>query len=741
MPTQFDNSFINGEPTDANHIQQIFQPIWDLETGKAHFRYATYASGAYSVDFTQASNSFGHFLSALDEGQPVVFKADVESSAGDFLSVSTEGSIESHPLFVGGEPVSAGDIQAEQIVLAVYNTASGGSRFDVIGIAREGGGGGGATSLDELSDVVVNAPQFGEVLQHNGAGNFINRSLAAAGIAASVHTHDAADIVSGIISIARGGTGAQTAAGARTALDVPSNADLTNGLAARQSLSEKGQADGYASLDSSGKVPLSQLPPIDSGATSLDELSDVAVSSPQSGEVLQHNGIGNFVNRSLAAAGIAASAHTHPISDVVNLQSSLDGKQATLTGTTDVPGLDSALAGKANAAHTHDAAEIVSGIIPIVRGGTGAATASGARDSLGAQAQSPVLDQMAALPYSKGDLIVYNGSAIVTLEPGSDGQLLRADSAQSSGLSWVTPGAGGGSSTLAESQVGFGSALNEVTGSSSFTYDDASSTLDVENIRCGSMGEGSITCPGAGSGTEQFGANTDVGNYLKGSAFGKSAKLTGDDATAVGSLAKANLRSTAVGAEALSTGEKSVAVGRKSKTSADEAVALGSRAEATQPGAIAMGFDALADELNAAVMGSMSQPICNLYLGSGRKGASPVASTIQATGGEGTNCDGADLKIAGGRSTGCGCGGSVVLATSPPGPNGSQVNPLQKRLEIDCEGKMAFFGVSPVARSYGWSVNQPQTRKSLDVDCATLNEVREVLGTLLRALKDLGLLG
>lgn len=45
------------------------------------------------------------------------------------------------------------------------------------------------------------------------------------------------------------------------------------------------------------------------------------------------------------------SAHTHPISDVVNLQTTLDGKSAV--------------------GHTHPTSDIVSGTLPVVRGGTG----------------------------------------------------------------------------------------------------------------------------------------------------------------------------------------------------------------------------------------------------------------------------------------------------------------------------------------------------------------------------------
>ena len=64
-------------------------------------------------------------------------------------------------------------------------------------------------------------------------------------------------------------------------------------------------------------MPAAQLPASGGGgATDLDGLTDVAITSPASGQTLRHNGT-QFVN---AATGI---------SDVTNLQTSLDAKQAT----------------------------------------------------------------------------------------------------------------------------------------------------------------------------------------------------------------------------------------------------------------------------------------------------------------------------------------------------------------------------------------------------------------------------
>lgn len=72
-------------------------------------------------------------------------------------------------------------------------------------------------NIDDLGDVVITAVATGEVLKWDGA-NWINNTLAEAGIAATGHVHSAADITTGLLAIARGGTGVGTAQAAFDAL-------------------------------------------------------------------------------------------------------------------------------------------------------------------------------------------------------------------------------------------------------------------------------------------------------------------------------------------------------------------------------------------------------------------------------------------------------------------------------------------------------------------------------------------
>jgi sporulation protein YlmC with PRC-barrel domain len=345
----------------------------------------------------------------------------------------------------------------------------------------------GVSELDDLDDVIITSPASGQVLRHNGT-HFVN---AAVGIADVTSLQDELDDKQDVLADVSDVPGLQTAlngkqdesekgqASGYASLDgtgkVPSAqlptvaiADVTDlqdqlddkqdilagvsdvpglqtALDSKQDESEKGQANGYAGLDATGKVPAAQLPAsATTGVSELDDLDDVIITSPASGQVLKHNGT-NFVN---AAVGFA---------EVTGLQDELDDKQDVLTGTTDVPGLDTALAGKANTSHTHSAADITSGTLTVARGGTGADNAGGARTNLGAQAQDDALDEISTLTMAKGDIFVHDGTEVSKLSPGSDGQLLSADSTQTTGLTWVSGSSGGAPTGTANKAAYFNS--------------------------------------------------------------------------------------------------------------------------------------------------------------------------------------------------------------------------------------------------------------------------------------------
>ncbi|MFV8257620.1 tail fiber domain-containing protein [Bdellovibrio bacteriovorus] len=67
----------------------------------------------------------------------------------------------------------------------------------------------------------------------------------------------------------------------------------------------------------------------------------------------------------------------------------------------------------------------VTGILPVVNGGTGASSVAGAMSAL-----SPLTN--------KGDILVHNGTNNVRLPAGSNGQVLTADTADTNGVKWIS---------------------------------------------------------------------------------------------------------------------------------------------------------------------------------------------------------------------------------------------------------------------------------------------------------------
>lgn len=131
------------------------------------------------------------------------------------------------------------------------------------------------------------------------------------------------------------------------------------------------------------------------GASYLDDLTDVTITAPASGEFIRYNGtvwvdatiqpgdlpsgldaikiadgsISNtefqYLNGVTSAIQTqlnskAATVHTHTISDVTNLQTTLDGKAASSHThvISDVTGLQTALDGKAATSHTHSISDV-----------------------------------------------------------------------------------------------------------------------------------------------------------------------------------------------------------------------------------------------------------------------------------------------------------------------------------------------------------------------------------------------
>lgn len=101
--------------------------------------------------------------------------------------------------------------------------------------------------------------------------------------------------------------------------------------------SDVGSANGVASLDGTGKVPSSQLPPGSSSSLSGD--SDVTIASPADGQVLTYDGIGSmWTNRAAPVTSVASKTGAVSLveGDIANLTTDLAAKLAASSNLSDL---------------------------------------------------------------------------------------------------------------------------------------------------------------------------------------------------------------------------------------------------------------------------------------------------------------------------------------------------------------------------------------------------------------------
>jgi hypothetical protein len=103
----------------------------------------------------------------------------------------------------------------------------------------------------------------------------------------------------------------------------------------------------------------------------LDELHDVKIDAPATGEVIQRTASNLWENKTLAEAGISAVGHTHSSADITSGTLDIARIPTGTTGTTVALGNHNHNGTYAAASHTHAAADTTSGIFNIARIPTG----------------------------------------------------------------------------------------------------------------------------------------------------------------------------------------------------------------------------------------------------------------------------------------------------------------------------------------------------------------------------------
>ena len=261
---------------------------------------------------------------------------------------------------------------------------------------------------------------------------------------------------------------------------------------------------------------------------------------------------------------------------------------------------------------------------------------------------------------------------------------------------------------------------------------------------------------------EAFGDGAVVGNTSC-LAIGNAASASGSECTAIGKgsiatgAAGGGTRALAVGASSVSTGNRATAVGYSANCNSPEGVVIGNAGAAGDATGniaiggssglstnsvgpwIAIGYAAVPSASNQCVIGGTSlATLFDMYFGKGVTHATPIPTAINAGGGSGTNIAGGALRLAGGKGTGNAAGGNVLIQTSTAGGSGTTLQTLATVAEFG-PATVGFYGVTPAARPAAYTPTNVTTDRAYDANATTLDEVADVLGTLIADLQSLGL--
>ena len=263
------------------------------------------------------------------------------------------------------------------------------------------------------------------------AGSFANAS----------HNHSAADINSGTLPVARGGTGITTNPSELVNLGSETAANVFQTSPRPGVTGTLPVAHGGTGITSNPSIQ------VNLESTGTDSVFKASPRPGVSGVLpLARGGTGQTNNPSMLTNLGTTNA------DTVFKASPRPGVTGTLpianggTGSTTASGARSNL-GAAAASHTHNASDINAGTLPVARGGTGADTAAGARTNLGAAAASHV---HSASDITSGTLAVARGGTgigstpSVLIDLGSGNAASIYASAPRPGVTGTLPVAHGG---------------------------------------------------------------------------------------------------------------------------------------------------------------------------------------------------------------------------------------------------------------------------------------------------------
>lgn len=420
-------------------------------------------------------------------------------------------------------------------------------------------------------------------------------------------------------------------------------------LATYQAAAAKGQADGYASLDSGGKLPAAQLPAI-AITEYLGEAAD------QAAMLLLDGQQGDWTVRTdTGTVWIITGDDPSDVGDWTELSYPTAPVQS--------------VAGKTGVV-TLAAGDIASGTFADARISESSVTQHEAALAI-TTAQITGLDSyLLATDIATGTITPVAGD--LTFTGGSEGDVLTQ---QSDGSFAPETPAGGASSplTLTSGEAAEIPLTIEAHASQSGNLTQWENAAGA--VRARVTASGLFSNSGGESNAEQFGnsiTNPNASGVLIGAGVNGWGSSTGFGAVAVGTGAEGR-------------GQYSVNIGFQANAfSNNYSVNVGYQARgAFGVGyGISLGAQSAHQAANQFVCGASSFPINTIYFGKGYSNATPTAYLIGGTNGSGTNIAGADLILAGGQGTGSGNGGDFKVQVALPGSSGSSLNSLADKFTV-----------------------------------------------------------
>lgn len=336
-------------------------------------------------------------------------------------------------------------------------------------------------------------------------------------------------------------------------------------------------------------------------------------------------------------------------------------------------------------------------VVAVKQGGTGATTAAGARANLAVVSRAG--DTMTGtLELQHATPLTLNSSGITA------SRLLQVDSLKNVVSSNALPSNTTGPFVLLEGDT--------MSGVLNVGADVKPQNVDL-NIDSGKYKINGNTIISVGTGANAnntmvgVSASPNITSGTKNTSIGRNAGsplTTQTDNVAIGynSMISVNnssaIQNTCIGSQSctqITSGQRNVIIGAEAGSiggpqTGNGNVLIGRDSRHTAVGgssnSIGIGNGVRVTAANQAVFGSDTSSTQNVYFGSGVASTSPIAYTINGTGGSGSNVAGGNVRIAGGQGTGSAAGGSVIIQISTAGSSGSSANALHDNATFDANG-------------------------------------------------------